>query len=173
MFKLNVIKPEHADDEVKEAYSIFPANIPIPAPLVLMSASPDLLKAQSLIIRHFMTHSKLDSGLLAMIRYLTALEFDYEFCINMNTMILEKAGGMSKEELTRLKENPEEAPLESAQKDMLLFALKVAKSPEKITDADIDSLKQHGYSDSDIYDAAYHAAMMIGQSRLFKAFAKK
>lgn len=60
MFKLKTVKPEEATGKVAEAYSVFPAGIPVPAPLILMSASPDLLQPQSQVIRHYMTHSKLD-----------------------------------------------------------------------------------------------------------------
>jgi hypothetical protein len=35
-----------------------------------------------------MTHSKLDTGLLAMIRFLAANEFDYPFCIQLNGGLL-------------------------------------------------------------------------------------
>ena len=172
MFKLKTVKPEEATGKVAEAYAVFPAGIPVPPPLVLMSASPDLLQLQSQIIRHYMTHTKLDMGLLAVIRYLAASEYNYEFCIKMNTGILKMAGGFSDAELEELKKNPENAQMEDSQKALLLFVLKVIKTPEEVKEADVDKLREMGWSDQDIFDASFHGTSMIGMSKLYKAFAR-
>lgn len=79
---------DESGSKVAEAYGVFPKGFPVPDPLVLMSASPELVHLQSQVIRHFMTHSKLDTGLLAMIRFLAANEFDYPFCIQLNGGLL-------------------------------------------------------------------------------------
>ena len=100
---LNHVKPEDATGKVAEAYSVFPKGVPVPAPLTLMSASPDLAHAQSNIIRYYMGHEKLDTGLLAMIRYLVANELDYRFCIDFNAGLLKMAGGFSDDDLERRK----------------------------------------------------------------------
>jgi alkylhydroperoxidase family enzyme len=170
MFLLNHIKPEEASGKVAEAYSVFPSQVPVPELLILMSASPELAYAQSGIIRHFMSHDRLDMGLLAMIRYLVANEYDYQFCIDFNAGLLKRAGGMSDTDLDALKANPENAPLEESQKALLLFVLKVVRTPNDVEKSDVDKLRELGWSDKDIFDAAYHGAAMIGPSTLFKAF---
>ena len=172
MFILNHVKPEVATGKVAEAYSVFPKEIPVPEPLILMSASPEIAHLQSSVIRHYMTHEKLDMGLLAMIRYLVAKEYNYEFCINLNARILKMAGGMSDSDLEALKANPDAAPLEESQKALLLFVLKVVKTPDEVKDADVNELRKLGWSDQDIFEAAFHGASMIGASKLYKAFAK-
>jgi hypothetical protein len=172
MFMLEHVKPEKAEGKTAEAYSIFPPGFPVPEPLVLMSASPGLMQIQSQVIRHYMTHDKLDMGLLALIRYLVACEYDYPFCIDFNAGVLKMAGGFSEEDLQRLRANPEEAPLEDSQKALLAFVLKVVKKPEKVEKADIEGLREMGWSDRDIFDAAYHGTSMIGASKLYKAFVK-
>jgi len=172
MFILNHVKPEDATGKVAEAYSIFPEGVPIPAPLLLMSASPDLAQAQSNIIRYYMGHEKLDAGLLSMIRYLVANELDYEFCINFNQGLLKMAGGFSDDELKALRERPEEAPLEDFQKELLLFVLKVVKTPEKVRKDDVERLRGLGWTDQEIFDAAYHGVSMVGPATLIKAFSE-
>ncbi len=172
MFKLKTVKPEEATGKVAEAYSVFPAGIPVPAPLILMSASPDLLHLQSQVIRHYMTHSKLDMGLLAIIRYLAANEYGYEFCIKLNTGILKMAGGFSESELEELRKNPENAQMDESQKALLLFVLKVIRIPEAVTEADVEKLREMGWTDQDIFDASFHGTSMIGMSKLYKAFEK-
>jgi len=172
MFILKTVKPEEAIGKVAEAYSVFPKEMPVPAPLILMSASPELVHLQSGIIRHFMTHQKLDMGLLAMIRYLAAVENDYTFCINLNAGLLKMAGGFSDADLEALKANPENAPLEDFQKALLLFVLKVVKTPEEVQETDVEKLREMGWSDQDIFDAAFHGAAMIGAGKLYKAFSR-
>jgi len=173
MLLLNHVRPEEATDKVAEAYGIFPSEIPVPEPLILMSASPELVHLQSGIIRHYMTHEKLDMGLLATIRYLVASEHDYQFCINLNSGILKMAGGFSDTDLEALKDDPGNAPLEEFQRELLLFVLKVVRTPEKIEKADVDRLRDLGWSDQDIFEAAFHGTSMIGASKLYKAFAKE
>lgn len=172
MFILNHVKPEDATGKVAEAYSVFPKGVPVPAPLMLMSASPDLANAQSNIIRYYMGHEKLDTGLLAMIRYLVANELDYRFCIDFNAGMLKMAGGFSDDDLESLKEGPENAPLEEFQKELLIFVLKVVKTPEEVTKADVERLRALGWTDQDIFDAAYHGAAMAGPATLIKAFSE-
>ncbi len=173
MFIINHVRPEDATGRVAEAYSVLPPQVPVPDPLILMSASPELVYLQSGVIRHYMNHEKLDMGLLAMIRYIVANEFNYPYCINLNAGILKLAGGMSDSELDSLKTDPSTAPLEEAQKALLLFAVKVAKAPDEIRKTDVDNLRELGWNDQDIFDASYHAASMVSASILFKAFSEK
>jgi hypothetical protein len=172
MFILKHVKPEEASGKVAEAYGVFPPGMPVPDPMVMMSASPDLALLQSNIIRYFMGQERLDMGLLATIRYLVASEFNYPWCINFNANLLQMAGGMSPAELEKMRANPESAPLEAFQKELVLFVLKALKTPEKVTQAEVEKLHQLGWSDQNIFDAVYHGATMVAMSYMFKAFVK-
>lgn len=44
------------------------------------------------------------------------------------------------------------APISPKQKQMLAFALKISRTPERIDAADYAALKEHGYDDDDILD---------------------
>lgn len=172
MMLLKTVPPEKATDKMAEAYGIFPPQVPVPQPLVLMSASPELAYLQSRIIHYYMTQSRLDSELLSLIRYLVASDYDYSFCIKFNSGILKMAAGFSKEELQAIKADPSTAPLEEPQKALLLFVLKAIKTPQAVTAGDLDSLHELGWSDQEIFDATYHGASMIGPSILYKAFVR-
>lgn len=173
MFLLNHVHPEEADGKVAEAYAVFPSQMPVPEPLQLMSASPELARLQSHIIRYYMSQKNLDAGLLSIIRYLVANEIGYPFCIAFNSKLLQMAGGFSEADLENLRSHPEQLPLEEEQKALVLFVLKVVKSPEAVTRADVDRLRELGWSDESIFDAAYHGASMAGPATLYKAFAQK
>lgn len=172
MFILNHVKPEEATGQVAEAYALFPPEIPVPEPLVMMSASPELVTLQTNIIRYFRSREKLDLGLLATIRYLVASEYNYPYCANFNAGLLQQAGGMSPADLENMQADPEKAPLEESQKELVLFVLKAVKTPEKVTPADVEKLRHLGWSDQDIFDATYHGASMVALSLMFKSFVK-
>lgn len=61
------------------------------------------------------------------------------------------------------------APLTSKQKAMLDFAVKLTEAPAKIENADRDLLRQHGFSDRDIWDIAAVAAFFNMSNRLASA----
>jgi hypothetical protein len=172
MFILKHVKPEEATGKVAEAYGVLPPGMPVPDPLVMMSASPDLALLQSNIMRYFIGQEKLDMGLLATIRYLVAAEYNYPWCLNFNAHLLQMAGGMSPAELEKMRANPESAPLEEFQKELVLFVLKALKTPEKVTQAEVEKLRQLGWTDQNIFDAVYHGATMVAMSYMFKALVK-
>jgi alkylhydroperoxidase family enzyme len=62
--------------------------------------------------------------------------------------------------------------LEAPQRALLLFVLKVVRAPEAVQAADVEALREMGWTDPDIFDAAFHGTSMISASRLFKAFVK-
>lgn len=171
MFILNHVKPEEAAGKVAEAYAVFPPGVTPPDPLLLMSASPELVHLWTQnIIRYYRNHERLDLELMAAIRYLLSCENEYDSCINFNAGLLKLAGGMSETELANMRANPAGAPLEESQKEMLLFVLKAVKFPEKVTGADVEKLHELGWRDQDIYDATFIGALMKSISILGKAF---
>lgn len=66
--------------------------------------------------------------------------------------------------------NPENAPLEDFHKALLLFVLKVIKTPDQVEEKDVERLRDMGWTDQDIFDAAFHGAAMIGASKMYRAF---
>jgi hypothetical protein len=170
MFKLDVVQPENATGKAAEAYAVFPEGVPVPLPMVMMSASPDLAKLQSNVLSYYIQHPNLSTPLLACLRYLVAADYGYSFCIRFNGDILGSLG-VSVVDLEAMEDNPGAAPLEEREKALLKFVLKAIRQPESIQDGDIDSLRSLGFSDQDVFDALWHGVGMIGPSILFKALA--
>jgi alkylhydroperoxidase family enzyme len=172
MFLIDYVKPEKAHGKVEEIYNVFPPHIGVPAPLQLLSASPDLLEAHMAGMKRFMTHDRLTPGLLAAIRYTVASREDYGYCVKFNDDLLQAAGA-SAAEVEELKRNPDHAAmLEESEQAMLAFTLKALYESEKVSEADIAGLRDQGWRDSDILDAVVQGANMIAAGRLFKAFSK-
>jgi uncharacterized peroxidase-related enzyme len=68
-----------------------------------------------------------------------------------------------------IEHNYRAAPLTPKQKAMLDFAVKLTETPDKIENADRDLLRQHGFSDRDIWDIAAVAAFFNMTNRLASA----
>jgi len=49
---------------------------------------------------------------------------------------------------------------------MLGFAVKLGRTPEDVTDGDLDELRSHGFSDDDIWDIGSIAALFALSNRL-------
>ena len=62
-----------------------------------------------------------------------------------------------------------ESPLPPRERAMMAFAEKVAVEADRITPADIDGLRAHGYRDEEIFDVAAAAAARCFFSRLLDA----
>lgn len=176
MFLLDHVTREEAgrtpESAVARAYSAIPPHVPLPAPLEMMSASPELAAIHSRIIRYYATHEKLDFGFFALLRMVAAHIFDYSYCVQLNSTILQRAGGMEQAELEVICADPSKAPLDEPQRSLFIFAVKLIRDPASIDKEDVDAIRDLGFSDSEIYDVAYHAAMMQGPAMLYKAFVK-
>ncbi|MFH1035296.1 MAG: hypothetical protein V1806_12375 [Pseudomonadota bacterium] len=171
MFRLKTVDPQEASGALAEAYAVFPPQIGVPAPMVMLSASPALALRQVEFIKYFIQHPTLSFKLLALIRYLVAADNGFSFCIGLNGNML-KMTGLTDVELEALHEDPSQAPLPEKEKALLLLVLKTLRASDQVTDADLEALRALGWADSDIMDAMWMGANMIGNSRLFGALVK-
>ena len=58
------------------------------------------------------------------------------------------------------------APISAADRAMLDYATKVTQAPADVTQADVDGLKAHGFSDSGVLDMCQVAAYFAYANRL-------
>ena len=71
--------------------------------------------------------------------------------------------------VTAIAKDAREAPLEPRERAMMAYAEKVALNADRITSADIDALRSHGYRDEEIFDVAAAAAARCFFSKLLDA----
>lgn len=169
MFLVNTVAEGEAQGLTKEAYDMFPG--PVPAPLLLLSASPGMFERQVGYMKYFMGHKALSFPLLTAIRFISSDECGHEFCTDFNRQILMRAG-MSNEEIDAMKADPSSAPLEDNERAMLAFVAKAMKTPKAVSQADVDKLRAEGWTDSDILDGLAHGANMLASAVVFNALKK-
>jgi uncharacterized peroxidase-related enzyme len=71
--------------------------------------------------------------------------------------------------VTAIMQNDGPTPLEPRERAMMAFAERVALAADRITSADIDQLRAHGYRDEEIFDLAATAAARCFFSKLLDA----
>lgn len=170
MSYLKTVSPEDATGQVAEVYKpVMEVVGMVPAPLQLISASPNLLGLQKKVIDYYTTHPTLSQGLLALIRLLVAEEMQYEYCVSLNSNILKMMGIANDDQLAAVMADPKQAPMEKKEKALLALVLKACAKPEEVQEADIQKLRDLGWQDADILDAISHGLMMVQGGILAKA----
>ncbi len=170
MFTINYSTPENAKGKVAKAYSVFPEQIGVPAPIQIFSASPQLLANKMHDLKYFMGHEELNHPLLAAIRFIAASHFNYDYCITFNAKLL-KSIGLTDDEVSQLPSAPE-AIFDESEAAILRFVSQSLDAPENIGENDIATLRNHGWTDVAIFDALAQAANIMSTGFILSTFTK-
>lgn len=171
MSLITTVDPLQAQGQVAEVYRQIEELMGcVPNVFQLYSASPELIVHQWQQTSYFIHHPRLSFPLLALTRMLVSQDNKCDYCIDFNASLLMERAGYSIEQLNDIKKNPEVAPLDEKEKAMLLFVLKVTRDSLSIEASDIERLHQLGWQDSDILDAAVHAARNMAADAVINAF---
>ena len=73
------------------------------------------------------------------------------------------------DEVQQVAENPNEAPIDEAERAIMRFAAKVVRDATAIEEPDVDALKRHGLSDAEIFDVVTAAAVRCFFSKTLDA----
>lgn len=170
MALIEVVSREEAKGVVKEGYKMFMEKVgTIPAPLRMLSGSPELFRLQLQRIAYLSSHPNLGFSLLAHIRYLVAHQLDYPFCSDFNKHILEKQG-VTEEDFKKMEQDPSQSLLEEKDSAMLAFVVQSVKDPTSIGEKDIAALKECGWDERDMIDALAQGVSMIDHSIMMQVF---
>jgi len=167
---IKTIAPEEATGKVSEIYNAFKGSMGfVPNAFKIRSISPDILENQAKLLYYFWHHETLSNNLLAFIRLLVSTKHSCKYCVDLNIGLLMQ-GGVSLEDIQATKDNPINAPLNDNDKAMLLFVVKLVDNAHSINADDIEELRNLGWSDKDIHDAATHGTSQISTDMIFDAF---
>lgn len=167
---IKTVKPEEATGKVADIYQRFINMMGfVPNAFLLRSSSPELLQGQANSLGYYWNHESLSSKLQAFIRLTTSVTHKCEYCVNMNTGLLMRAG-VTPEEIEATKADPSKAPLDEKDAAMLAFVVKVIKDSHSTNAEDLENLRKLGWTDKDILDATWHATSQVASDLLFNAF---
>ncbi len=171
MYLVNTVEREKAEGIVADTYALVPAQIDIPVPMRLLSATPGLMERQASMIRYFRHHDRLSPPLLASIRYVASEKFAYAPCAVFNHDLL-RMQGMSEDDIANLSCKPVETPLDESEAAVLAFVTRAVNEPDTVTRADIEALVELGWREADIVDAVQVASNMLGMSLMYRTFVR-
>ncbi|MEI6684103.1 MAG: hypothetical protein WCO44_15845 [Bacteroidota bacterium] len=167
---LNLVEKEEATGKVAEIYeSMINTMGFIPNAFKIFSPSAFVLEKQFANLGFYMRHKTLSGKLLAFIRLLVSEQEQCSYCVGMNSGILLQYGVLP-EMLVGIKADPSTAPLDEKELPMLLFVLSVIKDSNAIVQADVDKLRNLGWSDTEILEATYHGSSQVSGDKIFNAF---
>ncbi|CCH47258.1 carboxymuconolactone decarboxylase family protein [Pseudodesulfovibrio piezophilus] len=170
MFLIDYITPEKAEGKIKEIYSMIPTGRPVPEPMQLYSASPRYLEKQMEILQTIMKDGEYEPELLAAMRYIGSINTCFGYCATYNKDILGSMG-LSEEEIDALITDPYQA-FEAKEASLLALISKAMTKPESVCSADINTAREHGWTDSQIFESTAYAAQMATLGIVVGAFSK-
>jgi uncharacterized peroxidase-related enzyme len=165
--RLNVPAEEEVPDEVKELWA---------KPLEKLGFVPNVLRVFALrpqhLLRWWAYYDELlrgESGLTKVQREMIAVVVSTtnrcHYCIVSHSAALRKLTG-DPELADQVAGDYTAARLEPRERAMLDFAVKLTRASADCTDADVDALREAGWTDEDIFDIAQVAAMFNYTNRL-------
>jgi len=140
----------------------------VPDPLLLMGVSPDILSEFTEFLSYYEMHPRLNSNLLAMMRYLVASRNDCKYCVTTSEGIMVE-NGMDLDDLRSAQEDPSTAPLPQKEKVLLILVLKMVLNSDEVEAADLEIAHANGWEDKDIYEAANYTVRNYAVDLLLKA----
>ncbi len=168
---IQTIAPEEATGELAKLYKIIEAmRGSVGNNAQLFSVSHELLRQQMDFIRFYMNHPTLSLPLLAAIRIMVSSGEECQFCIDFNTGMLINLAGWTFEQVAEMRNNPNSANLPEREIAMLNLAIKAIRNAHGVSANDLDTLREMGWSDSDILEAVNHATRMLATDIIFNTF---
>ena len=171
MSLLTTIDPQQAEGRAAEVYREIEGMFGfVPNAIRLDSINPSHMSRHWEGIRDSIAHETLSAKLFTLIRLLVSEATHCDYCIGMNAGMLMQIHGMSQEEIARVKQTPEAAPLDEKEKALLRFVLNGIEDSNSIAAQDIEKLKNLGCSEREIFDALAHGAWNVAGDIMLNTF---
>lgn len=170
MSLLKTIKPEEANPEIKFAYDELEKTFQkVPNVFQFFTANPHFFFKQVEYLNYFRQHPNLDFIFFAMLRLVISVRRNGEYCVRLNSAML-KYMGYTQQQLDEIITDPSKVNFEENKKALFLLALKVENDSGELIENDLIEVRNYGWSDSDIFDACYHASIHSANVKMNKNF---
>ena len=164
---IRTIPPEDAEGPVREMYEQAHGRFGfVPNWAQGFSLRPGVMDGWVALLRSIQTNLPVRTYELATLAAARALRSSY--CSLAHGSVLAKQV-FDPATVTAIVSDTPESPLEPRERAMMAFVEKVVVNADRITPADVDGLRSHGYRDEDIFDIAAAAAARCFFSKLLDA----
>ena len=164
---INTIPEEQASDDVRRMYeeNRKPEGY-IPNYVLAFSHRPEVMSAWGNLLN--VIKSKMDPRRYELVTLAAARTLRHSYCMLAHSLVLSEQF-YTPEQLIRIATNYRTAGLAPADVAIMAYAEKVVRDATAITQADIDELNQHGYSDDEIFDITTAATVRCFFSKTLDA----
>jgi uncharacterized peroxidase-related enzyme len=164
---IRTIPPSDAEGPVREMYQQAHGRFGyIPNWAQAFSLRPGVMDGWAALLRSIQSNLPVRSYELATLAAARALRSSY-CALAHGSVLADKV--FDPATVTAIMKGGPESPLEPSERAMMAFVEKVVLNADRITSADIDVLKSHGYRDEEIFDLTAAAAARCFFSKLLDA----
>ena len=165
MAKTKLVDVEEAKGLTKEVYDDIQKNFGmIPNIFKAYGQRPEILQANWNKVKAVMVGGKLPRVLKEMIATTVAAAHDCEYCVRAHGTFV-KTLGVAAETVKTLIEDVDKTDLDEKEKQAIKFAVKAARTPHDVGEADYEQLKSLGYNEEQIVE-------ILAVMDLFTSFSK-
>ena len=164
---IRTIPPSDAEGLVREMYQQAHSRFGyVPNWMQAFSLRPEVRDGWATLQRSIQSNLSVRSYELATLAAARALRSSY-CSLAHGSVLADKVFDAAT--VTAIMEDAPAAPLEPRERAMMAFVEKVVLNADRITSADIEALRSHGYQDEEIFDVAATAAARCFFSKLLDA----
>jgi len=170
MFRIDSIPEANAEGRVKKAYDELKDSLGmVPNVFQALSLWPRGLELYVEMFKGMMfADTKLTRGVKEMIAATVSRINQCDYCLNHHTNFM-TLYGISPAVSEQIVNDPQSADISEAEKRLLSYADKVTRSAYMVTDADVEGLKEIGWSQEEILEATMIISMFNSINRFADA----
>jgi len=170
MFIVEPIKQKEARGELKLLYKKIQKSLGFVPPHFELFATIDAKSLMEFIEYnlHFKKHPNIDETLLPYLRLCIAQKECRNYCISLNTKILEKT--IDGNILADISANIEKLPFETAQKLLFSKVIYAIYNADGFNADDLKELYDAGFSDKDFYELLSYGTNFIAKSKMIEVY---
>lgn len=171
MARLEPIEIKDAPDEAKEILlEIESAFGMVPNLFKTAAHYPPLLKANWEKYKAVMVEGTLSRKAKEAIAVLVSKDNACDYCYRAHAGML-KSTGVTDEELERIENNIEKADFSPKEAALIAFARKANSAPLKVTDEEVEKVKEAGASDAEIVEVLGVMELYVGYNKFLDSLA--
>ena len=157
MTRFEPIDPEGASEKARELLDEYASRAGEPGPMVRTMANAPALLRGYLDLNRAMKRSHLDRRITERIALAAQEWLGCQYCVAAHTAAARKLG-LSDRDIALARQGTATDP---AIASIVAFGQQVIAAPAEITDADIDRLRAHGYSDEQLAEVVGIVSLML------------
>lgn len=170
MFRIKTVSEEEADGTVKDVYQGMKDSLGIvPNVFQVLSLWPEMLASYTAMFDKIMfSNTRLTRAVKEMIASTVSKINSCDYCLGHHKYFMTQYG-ISSSTSEQIVNDPQTAEITDAEKRLLAYVEKMTRHAYKVTDADVEVLKEVGWTDAQILEATLVSALFNSVNRFADA----